>query len=275
MLLASAADLRPLMWRTFNQAGVLWLVAFLLIWFTGWSVTRWMGGETWVTVAVILVATLLILLFTRGARRLAIDFAGDIYTFQIWGAGPIVLFVLGWMLLLRAGDSGRSTSLPFIPLLNPLDLAYLAGFGALLYWVSLLNLAQPRPLQLAWGAVTFLGLNLALARTVHQLSGVDYRWHALYQSPVLQTTYAIVWGVLALTLMFWATRRRVRSVWLAGSVILGLTILKLFVVDLANAETIARIVSFIGVGLLVIVIAYFAPVPPLPKPLDATVSHEA
>jgi uncharacterized membrane protein len=76
--------------------------------------------------------------------------------------------------------------------------------------------------------------------------------------------------------MFWSTRRRLRTAWLAGAAILALTILKLFVVDLSNANTIARIISFIGVGLLVLLIAYFAPAPPLTNtakpatPVEAT-----
>src|SRR5688500_19099230 len=37
---------------------------------------------------------------------------------------------------------------------------------------------------------------------------------------------------------------------------------KLFLVDLGNTATIARVVSFLGVGLLLLVVGYFAPVPP-------------
>lgn len=37
---------------------------------------------------------------------------------------------------------------------------------------------------------------------------------------------------------------------------------KLFVRDLANAGTVERIVTFIGVGLGLLAIGYFAPVPP-------------
>jgi uncharacterized membrane protein len=33
-------------------------------------------------------------------------------------------------------------------------------------------------------------------------------------------------------------------------------------VDLSNVGTIARIVSFIGVGVLMLVVGYFSPVPP-------------
>jgi len=37
---------------------------------------------------------------------------------------------------------------------------------------------------------------------------------------------------------------------------------KLFLIDLADIGTVARIVSFIGVGLLLLIIGYFAPIPP-------------
>jgi uncharacterized membrane protein len=50
--------------------------------------------------------------------------------------------------------------------------------------------------------------------------------------------------------------------WLAGAVLLGVVVLKLFVLDLANTGTLARIVSFLGVGVLLLAIGYFAPVPP-------------
>ena len=37
---------------------------------------------------------------------------------------------------------------------------------------------------------------------------------------------------------------------------------KLFLVDLSGIGTVERIVSFIGVGLLMLVVGYFSPVPP-------------
>jgi len=38
--------------------------------------------------------------------------------------------------------------------------------------------------------------------------------------------------------------------------------LKLFVIDLGNSGTLARIISFLGVGVMLLVVGYFAPVPP-------------
>ena len=47
-----------------------------------------------------------------------------------------------------------------------------------------------------------------------------------------------------------------------GAGLLGLVIVKLFLVDLSNLETVARIVSFVSVGVLMLIIGYLAPLPP-------------
>jgi uncharacterized membrane protein len=43
---------------------------------------------------------------------------------------------------------------------------------------------------------------------------------------------------------------------------MAVVVAKLFFVDLSNVGGIERIVSFIGVGLLMLVVGYFSPVPP-------------
>jgi uncharacterized membrane protein len=47
-----------------------------------------------------------------------------------------------------------------------------------------------------------------------------------------------------------------------GAVLIGLVVTKLFFVELGNQGGLERIVSFIGVGVLLLVIGYFAPLPP-------------
>lgn len=252
---------RPTRWQALHHAGAFWLLSFLLAWWAGWATATWTNSDTWTTAAVLVACGLLILLASEWIVRLPPLFAGYTRTYQTWGAGPLVIGALLWGLLFRIDDAGEVGLLPYVPLLNPLDLAYLFVLGVLFRWVGRLKLAEPLRLYIPWGAVAFLSLNVALARGVHHWAGVPFTWPDLYSSALLQTTYAIVWSVLALLLMFWATRWRIRAVWLFGAAILALTVLKLFLVDLANADTIARIVSFIGVGVLVIVIAYFAPAP--------------
>jgi uncharacterized membrane protein len=72
----------------------------------------------------------------------------------------------------------------------------------------------------------------------------------------------LFWALLALGLMLLATRRGLRVLWLVGGVLMAVVVAKLFMVDLSRVGTIERIVSFIGVGVLLLVIGYFSPVPP-------------
>jgi uncharacterized membrane protein len=78
----------------------------------------------------------------------------------------------------------------------------------------------------------------------------------------VQASFSILWTLLALGAMVVATRRALRPVWLAGAALMGVVVVKLFLVDLSGIGTVERIVSFIGVGLLMLVIGYFSPVPP-------------
>jgi uncharacterized membrane protein len=72
--------------------------------------------------------------------------------------------------------------------------------------------------------------------------------------------------------MVFANRRRTRPLWVCGAVLLGVVVVKLFVFDLARTSGVERIVSFIVVGLLLLVIGYIAPVP---TRSDATVAEKS
>ena len=73
---------------------------------------------------------------------------------------------------------------------------------------------------------------------------------------------SIVWGVAGLSGMVAGVRLVRRAVWVGGASLMGIVVVKLFLFDLANTGTVARVVSFLGVGVLLIVVGYFAPVPP-------------
>jgi len=68
--------------------------------------------------------------------------------------------------------------------------------------------------------------------------------------------------LLAFVGMVVATRWRLRIVWLAGAALLAVVIGKLFLIDLSRVGSIERIVSFVGVGLLMLVVGYLSPMPP-------------
>jgi uncharacterized membrane protein len=62
--------------------------------------------------------------------------------------------------------------------------------------------------------------------------------------------------------MLVATRKKRRVVWLVGAALLAVVIAKLFLVDLSKVGSIERIVSFCGVGMLMLIVGYLSPLPP-------------
>jgi uncharacterized membrane protein len=78
----------------------------------------------------------------------------------------------------------------------------------------------------------------------------------------VQSTLSIYWAILGLSGMVLGTRRASRSIWMAGAALMIVVVLKLFVIDLGNTGTVARIISFLGVGVMLLVVGYFSPVPP-------------
>ena len=57
-------------------------------------------------------------------------------------------------------------------------------------------------------------------------------------------------------------RSNERHVWFVGAGLIAVVVVKLFLVELGDSGGIARIVSFIVVGILLLLVGYFAPIPP-------------
>jgi uncharacterized membrane protein len=111
-------------------------------------------------------------------------------------------------------------------------------------------------------ASLFVWFNAIIIRTVHYWGGVPFHFDTLFDSALLQTALSLSWSLTALGSMVYATRRGRRTVWLTGGALLAAVVVKLFAVDLAGVGTVGRIVSFLGVGLLMLLIGYLSPVPP-------------
>ncbi|MFO7632524.1 MAG: DUF2339 domain-containing protein [Caldilinea sp.] len=251
------------------HAGGVWLVTYLAAAALNGLLRQADAGETVVTSAILALLAAIIWGVTAFAGRMPAPIGPRAATYRLWGIGPVV--VAGVILLVMANLTvdGATAWLPFLPLLNPLALASAAMLAATLTWLfaARADVAEMlRPvlwsLRWAWWALLIFCMSAELARSVHHLLGAPLTWDGLYTSAIFQTLLAVLWSVTALGLMVWGSRRRSRSSWFAGAVVLGLTLVKLFLVDLAGVGAVARIVSFIGVGLLILVIAFVAPAPP-------------
>jgi uncharacterized membrane protein len=175
----------------------------------------------------------------------------------LWG----VLLAVYWNLR----QDGNMSPLPYLPLLNPLDIT--TGFVALLVamvWQANKSILPPplhaTTVKAAMG-LSFGWCNLMLLRTAAHFLHLPYRFHALYASQFVQAMLSIVWTLTAFMLMRHAVRKVSKPLWMVGAVLLGVVVVKLILVDLSNTGSIARVVSYMGVGGLMVIIGYLAPFP--------------
>ncbi|NHZ93058.1 DUF2339 domain-containing protein [Massilia sp. CCM 8733] len=190
-----------------------------------------------------------------------------------WHRATLLPLATGWSLMLAAvwnlTQNGAMAPLPYLPVLNPLDLT--SGFAmALALACYRMRLHDARtdddrallarvPAVLAWAGYAWF--NLMLLRTAAHYLHIRYNFDQMFASQFIQAMLSLVWSISALVLMWRAARRASRRQWVIGAVLLGVVVGKLFLIDLSNVGGVARIVSFVGVGLLMVVIGYIAPFP--------------
>ncbi|MGH7344590.1 MAG: DUF2339 domain-containing protein, partial [Candidatus Rokuibacteriota bacterium] len=253
----------------------VWLLAALGSWEIGWGIDQLVAGRAvWPIIAWVLVPGALLTALALGGMRIAWPVARHPDAYLTAGAAPLAVFLVLWGLLVNFVSDGDPAPLPYVPILSPLDLAELGALLAVALWlVESRRLAlQPiatLPLAQVYGllaALVFVWANAVLLRTLHHWGGVRFTMEAMVRSDVVQTSFSILWTLVALASMGLATRRGLRAAWIAGAVLIAVVVVKLFVIDLSNVGTIQRIVSFVGVGVLMLVLGYFSPVPPRSVP---------
>lgn len=150
----------------------------------------------------------------------------------------------------------------YLPLLNPLDLTLIS---ILLYqsYVALKVDTNYRTIVLvACGLGAFVTVSSMLVRGFASVWGTPTWEQGAWSVSMVQTGLTILWTVIAMVLMFLANKKAIRLVWFAGIALLTIVVAKLVLIDMSNTSAVLRVVSFIGAGLLMLVIGYLAPLPP-------------
>ncbi|MEJ2132013.1 MAG: DUF2339 domain-containing protein, partial [Gammaproteobacteria bacterium] len=246
--------------RARNHVVAFWLALFVLSWELVWHVERVVDiARVWPFVAWLALPTLAVWIISVSRRSLPWPLRALRNDYMMPGIAPVAVVIALWALLacFREGDP---SPLPYVPVVNPLELMQLAVIGAVIVWSVQANVI--RHLRVYAAALSFAVLNGVVARGVHFFGGIEYSARALYGSAMFQVAISITWTILALGLMVTATRRGLREIWFTGTTLLGVVVVKLFLVDLAGIGTISRIVSFIVVGLLILLVGYLSPLPP-------------
>ena len=179
------------------------------------------------------------------------------------GSG-ILLIGLGVYEIKALGDLPRAEH--YFPLLNVLDLLQCGIIAVALWWLNRLTHPIRRSTKrMLWGGVSLTGLivlSAVFARAVHFFRGTPYSLHGLWHDLYFQSGISILWSMVAIVTMLLSKRLAHRILWSTGFGLLGVIVLKLFFVELAGSGTLERIVSFTVVGLLLLLIGYFVPIPP-------------
>ena len=269
----------PAPWWPWVHAGGVWLLVLLVGNAMVFAIGRAGLWQTaWASVILLVSGTLVLLLLARRRWFESEGLRWPLHGFArayLWlAAAPLALVVALGALLVAVASDGNARPLPYVPLLNPTDLAVAVALAACALWLVRLR-ESPLPVpaamrERAWllglAAIVFVAINTVWLRVAHHFFGVPWDAQALFASFLVQAGYSILWTLLALALMVGAFRRGWRGVWTLGAGLLGATVLKLFVIDLSNRGGSERIFVFIAVGLLMLVVGYFAPIPPAARP---------
>jgi uncharacterized membrane protein len=258
-------------WLAGVHAGTLLLIAFLgareLHW---WPAHSGLAHSAWTIAAVIVVPSLL--LWGLSSRAVAGRWPLTRYVRPcVEWAGRVLAFVLVlWMWYANFSHDGSSAPLPYLPLVNALDLGHILAGLAILAWLMRMRdadvgevLGGRNDVVIGIAGVTaFIWLNGILLRTIHHWAGIPYELDAMASSLLVQAALSLFWTVLAFALMLVAKLRQQRVPWMVGAVLMSVVVVKLFILDLSNLSGIERIVAFIGVGVLMLLMGYFVPLPP-------------
>jgi uncharacterized membrane protein len=256
--------------KALNSSAV-WLFCALLSWEFAWQVKAHIAaGETWPTAAWVVIPALFLWRLPKLVTRVRWPFARNREGYLFVAGVGVALYLAAWSLFTNIASAGDTAPLPYVPLLNPLDLAQVLALLALFrYWRFLRAVDSPGSARIdhrvplpALATLAFIWLNALLLRSLHQWFGVALDLDNLMASTLVQTCLSLFWTVLALITMLIAARKRERVVWLVGAGLLVVVIAKLFLIDLSRIGSVERIISFVGVGLLMLVVGYFSPLPP-------------
>ena len=267
--------------QAMHVGGVLLATAIVADWL-------WLGIDrgalwdtSWAGVSYLVSATAILFLLVHWAGKSAR--AGEVarfawpldpYARAYWWHGALVIALLVYFgaLITCLVAEGVTNPLPYIPVLNPVDLSALLALGALALWRRMLQAAEligdigrvlaGRTGLAAMAVLAFIIANTIWLRTAHHVLGIAWDAQALGGSQVVQSGYSILWTLIAMGLMFLASKRKERLPWLAGAVLLAVVVAKLALLDMSQIEGLARIVAFIAVGVLMLLIGYFVPIPP-------------
>jgi uncharacterized membrane protein len=248
-------------------AGVLFLVA-IIAYEVYWRMGEAVFSDVWSGSGAMLVPALAAIFIVMMRQNIAWPLQ-RYWSAYLAAAGVLIIVQLLTVAIAGIDDPGNPQPLPYIPILNPFDVLTIVGLGVALHLIVTLKMSSEwlgqGQVQLAitlWSLAAFALSTIAVVRGVHHFGDIPWQQRVLTNSVSVQSALSIYWAILGFGGMIWGARHLNRSIWIVGTVLMAIVVIKLFIIDLGNTGTVARIVSFLGVGALLLVVGYYAPAPP-------------
>ena len=215
--------------------------------------------DGWRFVAAIAPLVLLLALTWRlpqiGAQPLAEEFPH--YRLR-WFVPAGVALAVAWVAALA--ERGGSAPLPFVPLINPVELFQLAVLTVAISLVRARG-ADADSVRVPLAGAAFLFITFAGLRAVHHYTGAVWS-PAILDDRIAQAVLTVLWSITGVALWIYGSRRQLWNVWLAGAILMGVVLAKLVLIDRQYVGNLAGILSFMAVGALLVLVGRIAPTPP-------------
>ena len=248
-------------WQTMNllhacALGTTLLMSSHLLWSYDWQAHGyWQLNNLWGIAPLTIWAVILLLPYEAYRRYYP--------AYQQAGAWMCFSLLLLWLLMININAPiTTGTHLPFINITDVLQLSVFALCIHAFYYRR--NPPIPHADIALWLAAGFglFAVSALVIRTWHWYTDIAWQLSALLANFGLQASLSLTWSIIGISLMVIAARTLNRLWWIVGATLMAVVVTKLFIVELGDSGGVARIVSFIGVGLLLLLVGWFAPVPP-------------
>ncbi len=185
--------------------------------------------------------------------------------------GALACVFILWSFPANLSNSASAAPLPYLPLINPFDLIHLVFFILLAQSIRLfenMQRAWVHQLLISLGVLIFFWLSAVLLRSIHHYANIPLEFSTMVSNNQVQTGLSILWTLIGMFSILFAAKKLIRTLWIAGTVLIGVVLIKLIFVDLGGSGTIERITSFLVVGGLLVAMGYFSPIPPRKQSID-------
>ncbi|WP_130804512.1 DUF2339 domain-containing protein [Acinetobacter ihumii] len=178
------------------------------------------------------------------------------------------VWVLTWWWLLLVSLSDQVFVAYYLPIVNPVDVLSLLMLAGLLWMIYHHDCSAQRK-SVEWRdkilsiVMALCVLSSIVVRALHiYLATPLWSW-SIWSNGTVQLSLTLLWVILAFVLMTFSSQRQIRQLWFVGAALLAIVVIKLVALDLSQSGTLTRVISFIGAGGVMLVIAYLAPLPPV------------